>query len=61
MYVNQDWRMRPMSNKHTVKRNRRLRAKAGQPRRLSPFAQHMLKHIEETRTELKRLAFRGRK
>jgi len=50
-----------MSNKHTVKRNRRLRAKAGQPRRLSPFAQHMLKHIEETRTELKRLAFRGRK
>jgi len=50
-----------MSNKHTVKRNRRLRARTGQPSRLSPFAQHMLKHIEEVRTELKRIAFRGRK
>lgn len=50
-----------MSNKHTVKRNRRLRAKAGQPRRLSPFAVRMLAHIEEVRTNLKRVAFRGRK
>ncbi len=48
-----------MRNKHTVKRNRRLRRKAGQPARLSEFAIRMLNRIEEHRAELERIAYRG--
>lgn len=48
-----------MSNKHTVKRNIRLRRKAGERPGLSEFARRMLAHIDEERARLQRIASRS--
>jgi len=49
-----------MSNAHTVKRNRRLRIKAGLTPRMTPFERELAHRIAVKRAELERLANRGK-